>query len=75
MASKKKKIDMASKWDHKERQTKRLAIILSVVLHLAVITALSVDRGANGESGLKNLIESVFGGEDEQSQTADLEQS
>ncbi|MDX1476454.1 MAG: hypothetical protein R3301_02070 [Saprospiraceae bacterium] len=75
-ASKKKKIGMASKWETRERKTRRMAIILSVVLHVVVITALSVSSNSEGDNGLKHLIEAVFGNQDERgSTTADLEQS
>lgn len=73
-ASNNKKVDMASKWETRENRTKRMAIILSVVLHIVVIAALST--GGSQDGGVKTLIESIFGGADDApEQTAELEQS
>jgi hypothetical protein len=52
---------MTNKWESRERNVKRIALIASVVLHLAAIVAITQTVG-NG--GISTLIEHVFGGDD-----------
>jgi len=49
---------MANQWETRERNTKRIALIISVVLHLMVFAAITAGAGNNT---FRHLIERVFG--------------
>jgi hypothetical protein len=49
---------MKSKWESRERSTRRIALIVSVMLHMLAIAMIST--GTGGDS-IQNVIENIFG--------------
>jgi hypothetical protein len=49
---------MSNKWESRERNVKRIALIASVVLHLVAIVAITQSVG---KGGISTLIEQVLG--------------
>ncbi len=61
---------MKQQWESRERRTKHIALILSVVLHVAALAVFAGSRG-DGQGVMSQLIETVFGkGDDTQKDTA-----
>ena len=50
---------MANSWESRERNVKRIALIVSILIHLCVLVAITQSVGG----GIGNLIEHVFGGD------------
>jgi hypothetical protein len=48
---------MSGKWESRERNTRRIALIVSIVLHLCVLIALS---SRSGMSTLQRDLQDVF---------------
>ncbi len=48
---------MTNIWENRERRTKRIALIVSLLLHLVVIFAVT---SSTGENSIKQFIEQVF---------------
>lgn len=57
---------MSNKWEDRERKAKRIALIVSLVVHLIALVAISTSTGE--PSKFRNLLEQVFGGEEQQEQ-------
>lgn len=57
---------MSNKWEARERNAKRIALIVSVVVHLIALVAISTSTGETNT--FRNLLEQVFGGEEQQEQ-------
>ena len=51
-------MSMTNKWESRERGTKRIALIVSVLLHVFALALIST---GTGKQSFQHLIESVFG--------------
>ena len=49
---------MTSKWETRERSTKRFALIMAIVLHILAFTVISI---STSKLSVRDLIEPVFG--------------
>lgn len=49
---------MANQWESRERRVRKMALIASVVLHLAAILLISTGFG---DGAVQDLIQNVFG--------------
>lgn len=58
---------MANQWESREKRVKRIALIVSVFLHIGAIAMITTSFGSGG---VRDLIESVFG-TNEAEKTAD----
>lgn len=56
-----KMLDMESKWETRERNTKRVAIAISIALHVLIFVALSVRSSGEEPGFFQSAIEAVFG--------------
>ncbi|HLF65815.1 MAG TPA: hypothetical protein VI603_18785 [Saprospiraceae bacterium] len=57
---------MENKWEIRERKTKRIALIISVLLHLVVLIAVTSNTGKNVKNSIQNMFEEGFGGRQSQ---------
>lgn len=58
---------MANQWESREKRVKRIALIVSVLLHIG---ALAMITTSFGDGAVQDLIESIFGS-DQTEQVAD----
>ena len=49
---------MANQWESRERRVKRIALIVSVLLHVAALAMIS---GGTGKGGLQDTLKGLFG--------------